>query len=72
MFLTLRKLFGIFVDQAPSQKSAMGGCVWECGSKAAGGNWGSAGKASSRRKHGGLEVEPQSAKKYCIFLAKIT
>ena len=33
MFLTLCKLFGIFVDQARSQKSAMGGCVWECGSK---------------------------------------
>ena len=72
MFLTFRKLFGIFVDTAHSHKFAMGGCVRECGSKAAGGNWGSAGKASSRRRHGGLGAEPPSAKKYCIFWAKIT
>ena len=72
MFLLLRKLLGIFVNQARSQKSAMWGCVGECGSKDAGGNWGSAGKTSSRRRHGGLGAEPPSAKKHCIFLATIT
>ena len=67
--------------QAHSQKFVMGGCFgglraeppaaggqWGLGAKppAAGGG-GFGGKAPSRRRHGGLEAEPQALEKFAFF-----
>ena len=72
--------------QARSQKLAMGGLFWgsEGGAPAAGGQWGFGGEGPSRRRLGVWGKSPQppeargsgggahSARKFCIFFAKIT
>ena len=60
-------------NQARSQKFAMeGGCFGGLGAEppAAGGQWGSGGKAPSRRRHGGLGAKPPALENFAFFLQK--
>ena len=63
-------LLGIFIDQARSQKSAMETLCYggvEAEPPAAGDNWESGGKASSRWRHVGLGAEPPVLKIFVFF-----
>ena len=75
----------IVINQARSQKFAMGGAVWGVwgwslqppqanaglGAKPpAAGGWGFGGKAPSLRRHGGLGAPPPALENFAFFLQK--